>query len=42
LHFIFILKYVIRKVHENKEGLELNGIHQILVYVGDVNILDGN
>ena len=38
----FTLKYTIRRVQVNKDGLKLNGTHRLFFYADDVNILGGS
>jgi hypothetical protein len=42
LLFNFTLQYAIRKIKGSHEGLEVNGIHQLLVYADDVSKVDEN
>jgi hypothetical protein len=35
LFFYFTVEYAIRKIQVHKDGLKLNGTHQLLVYVDD-------
>jgi hypothetical protein len=39
LLFNFALEYASRKVRDNQVGLILNGTHQLLAYVDEVNLL---
>ena len=40
--FNFALKYSIRRVQVNEDGLKLHVTHQFLAYADDVNILGGS
>jgi hypothetical protein len=42
LLFNFALEYTISKIQEDKEGLELIGTHQLLVYADDANLMGKN
>jgi hypothetical protein len=42
LLFNFSVEYAIRKVQKTNLGLDLNGTHQILAYVDDVNLIDND
>jgi len=42
LLFNFASNCATRRVQVNQDGMKLNGTHQLLVYVDDVNIMGGS
>jgi hypothetical protein len=38
----FVVKYAIRRVQVNQDGLKLNGTNKLLVYADDYNIMGGS
>jgi len=42
LLLMFAFECVIRKIQENQKGLKLNGTHQLMTYVDDVNLASEN
>jgi hypothetical protein len=42
LLFIFSLEYATKGIEANLEKLQLNGAHQLLVYINDANIVGEN
>jgi hypothetical protein len=39
---VLLLEYTIKKIQENKEKMEMNSTHHILVYTDDVTVLGKN
>jgi len=42
LLFNFALEYAIMRFQVNQDGMKLNGIHLLLAYTDDVNVLGGS